>query len=52
LSCASYDYRRDTLYATKSIALILSDSLVSMATQVSLAIHKYINKSDFDVQVQ
>jgi hypothetical protein len=33
LSGASYDYRRDTLYATKSVAVILSDSLVSMASQ-------------------
>ena len=51
LSGASYDYRRDTLYATKSIAVILSDTLVTMASQVLVAMQKYINKSDFDVQV-
>ena len=52
LSAASYDVDTDTLYVTKSVSLVLSEPLVSTAEQVLVAMHKYIQKSDFDVQVK
>ena len=51
LSSAYYDYQKDTLYVTKSVAMVLSEPIVSAAESILMAIHKYINKSDFDVQV-
>ena len=51
LSSAYYDYQKDILYVTKSVAFVLSEPLVSTAEHILLAIHKYINKSDFDIQV-
>ena len=51
LSSAYYDYQKDILYVTKSVAFVLSEPLVSTAKHILLAIHKYINKSDFDIQV-
>jgi hypothetical protein len=51
LSAATYDYRNDTLYATKGVALMVSEPLVHAATKVLMAMHKYIGKSDFDLQV-
>ena len=52
LSSAYYDYQKDVLYVTKSVALVLSEPLVSSAEHVLMAIYKYINKSDFDVPVR
>ena len=51
LSSACYDYQKDILYVTKSVGLVLSEPLVTSAEHVLMAMHKYINKSDFDVQV-
>jgi len=51
LSSSSYDYRKDTLYATKSIALICSRSLPHTANQVLHSIHRFINRSDYDIHV-
>ena len=51
LSSAFYDHEKDVLFVTKSIALVLSEPLVSTAENILFAIHKYINKSDFDQQV-
>ena len=51
LSSAYYDHQKDVLYVTKSVALVLSEPIVSTAEHILFAIHKYINKSDFDVQV-
>ena len=51
LSSAYYDYQKDTLYVTKSVAMVLSEPIVSAAENILMAIHKYINKSDFDIQV-
>ena len=51
LSSAYYDYQKDILYVTKSIAMVLSEPMVSTAENILLAIYKYINKSDFDIQV-
>lgn len=52
LSSAYYDYQKDILYVTKSVALVLSEPLVSTAEHILMAIYKYINKSDFDAQVR
>ena len=51
LSSAYYDHQKDTLYVTKSVAMVLSEPIVSTAENILMAIHKYINKSDFDIQV-
>ena len=51
LSSAYYDHQKDILYVTKSVAMVLSEPIVSTAENILLAIHKYINKSDFDIQV-
>ena len=51
LSSAYYDHQKDTLYVTKSVAMVLSEPIVSTAENILMAIHKYINRSDFDVQV-
>ena len=51
LSGANYDYTRDTLYATKAVALVCAEPLVQAATTVLSAMHKYIGKSDFDLKV-
>ena len=52
LSSATYDYRKDTLYATKGVALLCGEPLVNSATQVLLAMHSYIGKSDCDLQAR
>ena len=51
LSSAYYDHQKDILYVTKSVAMVLKEPMVSTAENILLAIHKYINKSDFDIQV-
>ena len=51
LSSATYDYDKDTLYVSKSVSLILSEPLVSTAGHILVTMHKYVNKSDFDIQV-
>ena len=51
LSSASYDCNKDTLYVTKSIALICSRPLVYITNQVLNSMYKYINKSDYDLSV-
>ena len=43
-------YRNDTLYATKAIAVILSEPFVHSASQVLAAMHKYACKGDFELQ--
>ena len=52
LSSATYDHRNDTLYATKAVAVILSEPFVHSASQVLAALHKYACKSDYDLQVR
>ncbi|XP_023347646.1 DENN domain-containing protein 5B, partial [Eurytemora carolleeae] len=51
LSTASYDYRNDTLYATKSISLICSLPLQHAASQVLHSIHRFINRTDYDINI-
>ncbi len=51
LSCATYDYRKDTLYATKGVALLCGEPMVHAAWQVLTAMHAYICRTDFDLQV-
>ena len=50
LSSATYDHRNDTLYATKAVAVILSEPFVHSASQVLAAMHKYACKGDYDMQ--
>ncbi len=52
LSSATYDYRKDTLYATKGLALLCGEPMVSAASQVLLAMHAYIGRSDCDLHVR
>ena len=52
LSSATYDYRKDTLYVTKAVAVVLAEKLVRTASKVLLAMHKYISRADFDIQVE
>ncbi len=52
LSSASYDYRKDTLYASKAVALVCSEPLVDAATKVLKSLYRYSAKSDFDLQVR
>ena len=52
LSAATYDYRNDTLYATKAVAVILSEPFVHSASQALAALHKYTCKSDYELQVR
>jgi len=51
LSEARYDFRKDSLYVTKSISVICSQPFVNTSTQVLHSIHKYINKHDYDIHV-
>ena len=51
LSSATYDYRVDTLYVMKGVALICTEPLVSLTGQILKGMHKYIGKSDYDIQV-
>ncbi len=49
LSAATYDYRNDTLYATKGVAVLLSEPLAHAATAVLTAMHKYVGNEEFDL---
>lgn len=51
LSSATYDYRKNTLYVTKAIAVLCAEPLVNIAQQILTSMQKYIQKSDFDIQV-
>ena len=51
LSGAKYDYRKDTLYVTKSISIICSQPFVNTSSQVLQSILKYVSRPDYDLQV-
>merc|ERR1719312_1369730 len=51
LSGAKYDFRKDTLYVTKSISIVSSYSFVNTSSQVLLSIQKFISRSDYDIHV-
>jgi hypothetical protein len=51
LSEAKYDYRKDTLYVSKSISIICSQPFVNTSTQVLHSIHKYVSRNDYDIHV-
>merc|ERR1719312_1997656 len=51
LSGAKYDFRKDTLYVTKSISIVSSYSFVNTSSQVLQSIHKFISRSDYDIHV-
>lgn len=51
LSGARYDFRKDTLYVSKSISIICSQPFVNTSSQVLHSIHKFINKHDYDIHV-
>ena len=66
LSGAKYDFRKDTLYVSKSISVICSQPYVRTSSQVSLifpgqgdirvlqvlhSIHKYVSRADYDIHV-
>jgi hypothetical protein len=52
LSAATYDYRKNSLFVTKAVALICSEAMVSVATQVLESMLNYVKKSSqYDVQV-
>jgi len=51
LSEAKYDFRKDTLYVTKSLSIICSQPYVKTSSQVLHSIYKYICRPDYDLQV-
>ncbi len=51
LSAATYDYRKDTLYATKGVAVVCGEALVHAATAVLTAMHQYVCRTDCDINV-
>ena len=51
LSGAKYDFRKDTLYVTKSISLICSQPFVNTSSLVLKSIYKFISRHDYDLQV-
>ena len=51
LSGAKYDFRKDTLYVTKSISLVSPHSFVNTSSQVLQSIHKFISRPDYDIHV-
>merc|ERR1719320_484885 len=51
LSGAKYDFRKDTLYVTKSLSIICSQPYVKTSSQVLHSIYKYIFRQDYDIQV-
>jgi len=51
LSSAKYDFRKDTLYVTKSISIICSQPFVTTSTQVLNSICKFISRNDYDIHI-
>merc|ERR1719312_312517 len=51
LSSANYDFRKDTLYVTKSISIICSQPFVNTSTQVLNSICKFISRNDYDIHI-
>ena len=48
---ARYDYRKDSLYVSKSISLVTPHSFVNTSSKVLSSIYKFISRSDYDIHV-